>query len=88
MSRQLSLIISSKKVSLYLTHNILKSNSINRVVDPGLFKYRQHEPHKAEREVENIFKNNNILETRPKISETIRSKITTMSTEFSSPSKR
>ena len=67
-------------------NNIFKSNSINRVVDPTYIKPKYHDTYTAERLVESKFTNNFNYDSisRPKITDSIRSKINMLSTEINS----
>ena len=73
-------------------NNIFKSNLIKRVIDPGITVHRNHDARAAERIVESKFQNNQYngydFFTRSKVSDSIRDKITLMSTEFTSTLNR
>jgi len=71
--------------------NIFKTNSVSRVVYPGLLKHKHRDPTYAESEIETKLQSNNFnYESiiRPKVTDSVRTKITLMSKEFSSPSRK
>jgi len=70
--------------------NIFKTNSISRVVDPGLLKHKHRDSTYAESEIETKFHSNFNYESiiRPKVTDSVRTKIILMSKEFSSPSRK
>ncbi len=72
-------------------NNIFQSNSINRVINPTTLKKSQAANSiNSKKDYGDMFSNFNHYEsiTRPKISDSTRTKMTMISTEFSSPSKR